>query len=148
MSVPLTDIVSEIARQSGAAVLGEVHGPREVSEDFEDVPLAKGLERLLGEQSFTLRYGREGNLRTIKLLGEAVAAATLSTPVESANEPQARSSAGPRSRGGGMASAHDPVSDRGARVTVRSAGRGERKTSRKRKDQRDDSDDVPKVPAV
>jgi hypothetical protein len=144
-SMPLTDIVSEIARQSGAAIVGEVRGPREVSEDFEDVPLANGLERLLGEQSFTLRYTREGNLRTIKLLGEALALATPSTAADAASEPQARSSPAPR-RGGGVVPAHEPASDRGAGVTVRSAPGGESKLRRKRKEQREDSDDVPKVP--
>ena len=149
--VPLRDIVGEIARQGGADVLGEVRKPRDVSEDFEDVPLAKGLERLLGEQSFALRYSREGDLRTIKLLGEARAAATPSLPAESSGEPRAGSSAGPRGGGGGGgggASAHPPVSDRGASVNVRSAGSTEGKTGRKRKRRREDTDDTPEAPAV
>jgi hypothetical protein len=149
--VPLRDILGEIARQSGADVRGAVRKPRGVSEDFEDVPLAKGLERLLGEQSFALRYGREGELRTIKLLGEAVAAATPSIATESSGEPQPGSSAGPRGGGGGVgggASAHPPVSARGATAKVRSAASSEGKTGRKRKRRQEDTDHTPEVPAM
>ncbi len=65
---PLADVVREIGRQSGAEIVGDVRKPRDVSQDFERVPLVDALVRLLREQNFTLRYGPEGKLRTIGLL--------------------------------------------------------------------------------
>jgi hypothetical protein len=79
--VPLTEVVAEIARQSGAELRGQVYKPREVSAAFEDQPLVPALERLLGEQNFTLRYGRDGQLRMIHLLGQPQAPVAPSTPL-------------------------------------------------------------------
>jgi hypothetical protein len=78
--VPLTEVVTEIARQSGADLRGQVCRPRDVSTAFEAEPLAAALERLLGEQNFTLRYGQDGQLRVIQLLGQPEARAASSTP--------------------------------------------------------------------
>src|SRR5437667_9240148 len=80
--VPLADVVREIGRQSGAEIVGEVRKPRDVSRQFDRVPLVDALARLLGEQNFTLRYGSEGKLRTISLLGEPLAAAAQTTPAD------------------------------------------------------------------
>src|SRR5437867_12323593 len=80
--VPLANVVREIGRQSGAEIVGEVRKPRDVSRDFDQVPLVDALARLLGEQNFTLRYGPEGKLRTIALLGEPLAAAAQTTPAD------------------------------------------------------------------
>src|SRR2546422_3023512 len=80
--VPLADVVREIGRQSGAEIVGEVRKPRDVSRQFDRVPLVDALVRLLGEQNFTLRYGSEGKLRTISLLGEPLAAAAQTTPAD------------------------------------------------------------------
>jgi len=82
---PLADVVREIGRQSGAEVVGEVRKPRDVRKSLDQVPLVDALVRLLGEQNFTLRYGPEGKLRTIHLLGEPVAAAAQTTPAEASN---------------------------------------------------------------
>ena len=81
--VPLADVVREIGRQSGAEIVGEVRKPREVTRQFDGVPLFDALVRLLGEQNFTLRYGSEGKLRKISLLGEPLAAQT--TPADASN---------------------------------------------------------------
>ena len=78
--VPLVEVVTEIAHQSGADLRGQVCRPRDVSAAFEGEPLAAALERLLGEQNFTLRYGRDGQLRVIHLLGQPEARAASSTP--------------------------------------------------------------------
>jgi len=78
--VPLTEVVAEIARQSGAELRGQVRKPREVSAAFESQPLVPALERLLGEQNFTLRYGPDGQLRMIQLLGQPQAPVAPSTP--------------------------------------------------------------------
>jgi hypothetical protein len=83
--VPLADVVREIGRQSGAEVVGAVRKPREVTRQFDQVPLFDALVRLLGEQNFTLRYGSEGKLRTISLLGEPLAAAPQTTPADASN---------------------------------------------------------------
>jgi len=82
---PLADVVREIGRQSGADIVGEVRKPRDVSQDLDRVPLVDGLVRLLGEQNFTLRYGPEGNLRTIDLLGEPLALAAETMRADAGN---------------------------------------------------------------
>jgi len=88
--VPLADVVREIGRQSGAKIVGEVRKPREVTRQFDRVPLFDALVRLLGEQNFTLRYGSEGKLRTISLLGEPLAAAAQTTPADDKPAPTRR----------------------------------------------------------
>jgi hypothetical protein len=66
---PLSDVLAEFERQSGAEIRGNLRSPREVSAEFEAVPIAEALHRLLGDQNFALVYGREGGLRAVKLLG-------------------------------------------------------------------------------
>ncbi|TMG00772.1 MAG: hypothetical protein E6I09_13060 [Chloroflexi bacterium] len=88
--VPLADVVREIGRQTGAEIVGEVRKPREVTRQFDRVPLFDALVRLLGEQNFTLRYGSEGKLRTISLLGEPLAAAAQTTPADDKPAPTRR----------------------------------------------------------
>jgi len=83
--MPLTDVVREIGRQSGADIVGAVRKPRDVSQDVDRVPLVDALVRLLGEQNFTLRYGPEGKLRTIDLLGEPLALAAHNEPADAGN---------------------------------------------------------------
>ena len=79
--VPVAGLVREIGRQSGAEIVGDVRTPRDVSQEFYALPLADALARLLGEQNFTLRYGPEGDLRKIDLLGGPLAlAATPAVP--------------------------------------------------------------------
>jgi len=79
---PLTAVVREIGQHSGAEIVGEVRKRRDVTQDFDRVPLVDALVRLLREQNFTLRYGPEGKLRTIDLLGEPLAAAAQATPAD------------------------------------------------------------------
>jgi hypothetical protein len=67
--MPLTDVLKELGRKSGAEIKGEVRQPRNVTTEFEDVPLTEALERLLGEQNFTLTYGDDGGLKTVELRG-------------------------------------------------------------------------------
>ena len=43
--------------------------PYDVSAEFESVPVAEGLYRLLGNQNFALIYGEDGNLKAVQLLG-------------------------------------------------------------------------------
>src|SRR5437016_1781116 len=91
--VPLADVVREIGRQSGAEILGHVRKPRDLSLDFERVPLVDALARLLREQNFTVRYGPEGKLRAIDLLGEPLALAAAQTTRADASNPEKPASA-------------------------------------------------------
>ena len=91
--VPLANVVREIGRQSGAEILGQVRKPRDVSLDFERVPLVDALARLLREQNFTVRYGPEGKLRAIDLLGEPLALASAQTTRADASNPDKPASA-------------------------------------------------------
>src|SRR5205823_3568503 len=76
-----------IGRRGGAEIVGEVRKPRDVTRQFERVPLVDALVRLLGEQNFTLRYGSEGRLRTISLLGEPLAAQTTPADASTPDKP-------------------------------------------------------------
>jgi hypothetical protein len=67
--VPLDDVLQSIVAPSNGEVRGAVKQPREVTIDFEDVPLQDGLTRLLGAQNFVLTYREDGTLRTVTLLG-------------------------------------------------------------------------------
>src|SRR4029077_18548760 len=66
---PVTDVLDDLGRQAGAEIRGQVRDPREVSAEFEGLPLAEALHRLLGDQNFALVYGNEGRLKSVRLLG-------------------------------------------------------------------------------
>jgi hypothetical protein len=66
---PLTDILEALKRQSGAEIRGEPPARPNVTMNFESVPAREGLERLLGDRSFTLTYGEDGKLKVIDLKG-------------------------------------------------------------------------------
>jgi hypothetical protein len=66
---PLSDVLAEFERQSGAEIRGNLRSPRDVSAEFEAVPIAEAIHRLLGDQNFALVYGRDGGLRAVELLG-------------------------------------------------------------------------------
>jgi hypothetical protein len=70
-NVPVNEVLDEISHQSGAEIHGQLAGARAVSADFDAVPLPEALHRLLGEENFALVYGDKGNLKAVKLLGEA-----------------------------------------------------------------------------
>src|SRR5262249_47624987 len=67
--VPLDDLLNAIADQSDAEIRGSVLAPRDVTTDFENVPVQDGLHRILGDQNFLLTYRQDGTLRTLALLG-------------------------------------------------------------------------------
>jgi len=84
-SVPVTDVLDELGRQAGAEIRGQVRDLRAVSVEFEAVPLADALHRLLGDQNFALVYGHEGRLKSVRLLGgPQTAAAAAPTPAAAA----------------------------------------------------------------
>lgn len=90
VKVPISDVLAELGRQSGADILGSPREARDVSAEFEAVPLAEALARLLGNQNFALVYREGGKLRAVKLLGgpqtaaAAPGAVTTSTTVPGA----------------------------------------------------------------
>jgi hypothetical protein len=69
VDVPVREVLDEVGRQSGAEIRGGVVNGRNVSTEFDRVPLSEALHRLLGDQNFALLYGERGRLRAIKLLG-------------------------------------------------------------------------------
>ena len=54
--VPIADVLAALAEATGATIRGEVLEPREVTKHFEDLPIDRAVDRLLGRQNFTLRY--------------------------------------------------------------------------------------------
>lgn len=88
--VPIADVLSDIGQQSGAEIRGSIREPREVSAEFEAVPLSEALHRLLGDQNFALVYGKEGRLRAVKLLGGPTAGfavmPTLAPPLKTSGD--------------------------------------------------------------
>ena len=67
--MPVAEVLAEFARQSGAEIRGEPAEAREVTAQFDDVPLGEALYRLLGDQNYALVYGDGGKLRAVRLLG-------------------------------------------------------------------------------
>lgn len=67
--VPLAEVLAELARTSSAEVRGEPREPRDITVQFDALPLHEALQRLLGSQSFVLRYDDGDRLQTIELLG-------------------------------------------------------------------------------
>jgi hypothetical protein len=86
-SVPLEEVLAQIAATSGAEVRGTPLNARDVTADFDDVPMPEALHRLLGDQNFMLRYAEGDRLRTIELFGGArdasVALSAASSPTRS-----------------------------------------------------------------
>jgi hypothetical protein len=87
VDAPLDRVLAQIAAVTQATVRGGVT-PRTVSIDFKDMPLAKGLTRIFGAESFMLTYGSDGALRTIAMLGQGTAVAPPAPTAPSAS-PQA-----------------------------------------------------------
>jgi hypothetical protein len=74
--VPVWDVLAEVGRQTGAEIRGQPRDPREVTAEFDAVPLPEALNRLLAGQNFALVYGDGGKLRAVKLLGTSTGTAT------------------------------------------------------------------------
>jgi len=76
---PVGEVLDEIGRVSGAEIRGQANA-REVSAEFESVPLPDALHRLLGNQNFTLKYGDKDRPVAIELLGGPTGAPPTVTP--------------------------------------------------------------------
>lgn len=77
--VATTEVLEQLARSTGASIQGAQPDAPRISAEFEDVPLADALQRLLGKNSFNLVYGRNG-LREIQLLGSGPALSVQPPP--------------------------------------------------------------------
>jgi len=108
-AVSLEEVMTELGQTTGAQVYGTVRQPRDLSAEFDDVPLVEALHRLLGDQNFVVKYGKGSRLRAIKLLGGPQAPIkTVATP---APTPASATSRGPTDPGGavGILDGHRPV---------------------------------------
>jgi hypothetical protein len=74
--VPLDRLLAEIAAVTKVTIRGTAPS-RPVRVDFQAVPVREGLLRIFGEESFMLRYGSDGTLRAIDLLGRGDAVGTV-----------------------------------------------------------------------
>jgi len=63
-----SEILDEVARQSVAEIRGELRTTRDVSADFESIPLPQAFARVFGDQNFALVYDRGGALKAVLLL--------------------------------------------------------------------------------
>jgi hypothetical protein len=112
--VPLEEVMIDLGHASGAEVYGPVHEPRDISAEFDDVPLVEALHRLLGDQNFVVKYGKDGRLRAVKLLGGPQAPIHIVAtppPTTRAREPVASASKAPLDLDGAVAilDGHSPV---------------------------------------
>jgi len=105
--VPVDEVLTQLGQQTGAEIRGEVRDRREITADFEDVPLPEALHRLLGDQNFALIYGDGGRLKAVRLLGGPLAAPTPAAPAPAA--PPAASPPASLSALVGLFEAHPPV---------------------------------------
>ena len=142
-AVPLTDVVREIGRQTGAEIVGVVLKPRQVTQQLDDIPVADGLMRLLGDQNFTLRYGASGELREIDLRGESLVATPASAPGDAPNGPSARRSAS-HGRDADTHISREVTSDGRVIVSVRNSGQ----RSARRRGRTRESEESPQSPGV
>jgi hypothetical protein len=76
VKVPVSEVLAEFARQSGAEIRGQPCEAHDVTAQFDDVPLGQALYRLLGDQNYALVYGHGGRLQTVRLLGGPPGGAT------------------------------------------------------------------------
>jgi hypothetical protein len=67
--VPLDVVLAVVERETGIVIHGDLLDWREVTKHFEDVPIARALQRLVGRQNFVLRYDQEGSPVRLDLLG-------------------------------------------------------------------------------
>jgi len=86
-SVPVGDVLRDLAEQSGAEVRGQVREPREVTAEFNAVPLPEALARLLGDQAFALVYASSGRLKAVRLLGSDAVSAEAPAQIVPAGRP-------------------------------------------------------------
>lgn len=65
--VPLSTVLAEVSRVTGCRIVGLVEEARDVTADFDGVPVEDALRRLLGSQPFATRYHQD-DLAMIELV--------------------------------------------------------------------------------
>lgn len=103
----LDDVLAEVATVTGAQLRGRPKDVKPVVAEFDAVPVSEALHRLLGDQNFTLTYGKNGKLGSIRLHGGPAAPAPASphppgTPAPPPGAPSATSVIG-------QLDEHDPL---------------------------------------
>jgi hypothetical protein len=68
-AMPVGDAIQALAAATGGEVHGGVVAQRDVTLELHEVTLEEALGRLLGQQSFTVRYGEGGRVKAIVLKG-------------------------------------------------------------------------------
>src|SRR5438309_5883568 len=111
--MPLEDLVTELGRCSGASIRGRVRKPRDLSLSFDEVLLSDALERLLGGQNFTLRYGPGNRLEAVELLGVPDTLRSSATSTTDTTGASSARSLGPNAGVGGNGT---PAGGQGARA--------------------------------
>lgn len=74
--VPLDEAIAALARETGVEFRGELQDRREITAHFERARFRDVVDRLVGEQNFTITYDLAGNPRRVDLLsmpGQTVA---------------------------------------------------------------------------
>jgi YD repeat-containing protein len=67
--VSIATVMADVARESGAELVGTPREDRRLTLVFQDIPMKEALERLVGAQNFTLKYDDAGKLKAIELRG-------------------------------------------------------------------------------
>lgn len=67
--VPVDEAVAALARATGVEVRGELHELRDIHATFERARFPEVLDRLVGQQNFTITYDAAGRPRRVELLG-------------------------------------------------------------------------------
>ncbi len=77
----LQDVLTEIGRQTGMTISGEVDEDQEVDTTFESEAVVSALRRLLGARNYLVQYDRQGHLRKLTLVsnGATPSAGALNT---------------------------------------------------------------------
>jgi hypothetical protein len=66
--VPLDEAIAALARETGVEFRGELRDSREITARFERARFREVVDRLVGEQNFTITYDAAGNPRRVHLL--------------------------------------------------------------------------------
>jgi len=67
--VPLDQVLTALTRETGMTVTGQPRDWREVTKQFDDLPLPEAVNRLVGRQNFVLWYDGNGRPKRLELLG-------------------------------------------------------------------------------
>ena len=66
--VPLDEAIAALARETGVEFRGELQDRREITAHFERARFRDVVDRLVGEQNFTITYDAAGNPRSVHML--------------------------------------------------------------------------------